>query len=143
MHVHPTLFRLILKIGREFGLRGIRIPREPFGGTRTIEPWLAMMRLRARRAGVAYNDYALGVNEAGALTESRVVEMLNRLPDGVTEIFFHPATAAFEGADRGTERFQWSGELEALTSPRVRVALARNHIRSTTYGELALRQASP
>ncbi|HYL26957.1 MAG TPA: hopanoid biosynthesis-associated protein HpnK [Candidatus Nitrosotalea sp.] len=137
MHVHPTIFRLILTIGSEFGLRAVRIPREPFGGTRTIEPWLAMMRARARRAGVAYNDYAFGVNEAGALTEARVVEMLDRLPDGVTEIFFHPATAAFDGADRGTERFQWSGELAALTSSRVREALERNGIESITYGELA------
>ena len=136
MHVHPTVFGLILKLGREFGLRAIRIPREPLGGTRTIEPWLAMMRSRARRAGIAYNDYAFGVNEAGALTEARVVEILDRLPDGVTEIFFHPATGEFEGADRGTERFQWSGELAALTSARVRDALVRNGIQRITYGEL-------
>jgi hopanoid biosynthesis associated protein HpnK len=137
MHVHPTVFRLILKIGREFGLRAVRIPREPFGGTRTIEPWLKIMRSRAGRAGIVHNDYAFGVNEAGALTESRVIEILDRLPDGVTELFFHPATDSFEGADRGTEHFQWSAEFAALTSARVRERLARNGIRSITYGELA------
>jgi chitin disaccharide deacetylase len=136
MHVHPTIFRMILQIGREYGLRAIRIPREPFGGTRSIELWLALMRMRARRAGVVCNDYAFGVNEAGALTEERVLAILERLPDGVTEIFFHPATAAFGGADRGTERFAWTEELAALTSPRVRDAIARNHIQSITYGEL-------
>jgi hopanoid biosynthesis associated protein HpnK len=137
MHVHPTIFALILTIGRDYGLRAVRIPREPYGGTRTIEPWLALMRLRARRAGIACNDYAFGVNEAGALTEERVLQIVDRLPDGVTELFFHPATAAFEGADRGTERFAWAEELAALTSPRVRDAIARNHIESITYGELA------
>jgi len=137
MHVHPTVFQLILRIGREFGLRAVRIPREPLGRTRTIEPWLALMRLRARRAGIAYNDYAFGVNEAGALTETRVLDILDHLPNGVTEIFFHPATAAFEGADRGTERYEWSGELAALTSSRVRDATARNGIESITYSELA------
>jgi predicted glycoside hydrolase/deacetylase ChbG (UPF0249 family) len=126
MHVHPTVFCLILEIGRE-----------PFGGTRTIEPWLALMRARARRAGIACNDYAFGVNDAGALTEARVLQILERLPDGVTEIFFHPATAAFSGADRGTERYEFAGELAALTSPRVRDAIAKNGIASTTYGELA------
>lgn len=137
MHVHPTVFGLILKIGREHGLRAVRIPREPFGGTRSIEFWLALMRLRARRAGIACNDYAFGVNEAGALTEERVLQILARLPDGVTEIFFHPATAPFKGADKGTERFRWMEELAALTSSRVREAIAQNGILSVTYGELA------
>lgn len=136
MHVHPTVFRLILQIGREYGLRAIRIPREPSGGTRTIEPWLALMRARARRAGIVYNDYAYGVNEAGALTEERFLQILQRLPDGVTEVFFHPATRAFAGADRGTKAYAWAGELVALTSPRVRDAIARNAIVSTTYGEI-------
>jgi chitin disaccharide deacetylase len=135
MHVHPTVFASILRIGREYGLRAVRIPREPFGGTRSIGPWLALMRAHARRAGVAFNDYAFGVNEAGRLTEERVLQILERLPDGVTEIFFHPATAAFAGADRGTERYAWAGELAALTSPRVREAIACNGIASTTFGE--------
>jgi chitin disaccharide deacetylase len=139
MHVHPTVFALILRIGREFGLRAVRLPREPFGGTRSIAPWLALMRARAKRAGIITNDWAFGVNEAGALDEQRVLEILDRLPDGVTEIFFHPATGAFAGADRGTERFQWAGELAALTSPRVRAKLERDHIANVTYGELANR----
>ncbi len=137
MHVHPTVFCAILAIGREYGLRAVRMPREPRGGTRSIEPWLALMRARARRAGVAYNDYAFGVNEAGALTEGRVLEILDHLPDGITEIFFHPATGRFEGADRGTEAFRWEQELAALTSARVRASIARNGIDSMTYGELA------
>jgi hopanoid biosynthesis associated protein HpnK len=136
MHVHPTVFRLMLQIGREFGLRAVRIPREPHGGTRSIELWLSLMRLRARRAGVACNDYAFGVNEAGTLTEERVLQILNSLPEGVTEIFFHPATGAFAGADLGTEHFAWSGELAALTSSRVREAIVRKGIVNTTYGEL-------
>jgi chitin disaccharide deacetylase len=137
MHVHPTVFALIVRIGREFGLRAIRIPREPYGATRSIAPSLALMRMRARAAGIVTNDYAFGVNEAGALTTQRVLQVLAELPDGVTEIFFHPATGAFPGADRGTERYQWAGELAALTSPEVRAAIARNGIASITYGELA------
>jgi chitin disaccharide deacetylase len=137
MHVHPTVFALIVRIGREFGMRAVRIPREPFGGTRSIAPWLALMRVRARRAGIACNDYAFGVNEAGALTEERVLEILARLPNGVTEVFFHPATRAFAAADSGTERYAWAGELAALTSPRVREALERAGIERITYGELA------
>jgi chitin disaccharide deacetylase len=137
MHVHPTVYRSILKVGREFGMRAIRIPREPYGGTRTIEPWVALMRARARRQGVKSNDYVYGVNDVGSMNEARVLRMLDALPDGVTELLFHPATGPFAGADAGTERFDWSGELAALTSPAVREALARNHIESITYSTLS------
>jgi hopanoid biosynthesis associated protein HpnK len=136
MHVHPTVFQAIVRVGREYGLRAIRIPREPFGGTKSIGPWLALMRRRARRAGLKTNDYALGVNEAGAMSGRRVLEMFDRLPDGVTEIFFHPATGAFAGADEGTERFQWREELDALTSPALKAAIERPGTRSVVYGEL-------
>jgi hopanoid biosynthesis associated protein HpnK len=136
MHVHPTIFRLILKVGREYGLRAIRIPREPFGATRTIEPWVALMRARARLDGVQSNDYVYGLNDVGAMNEARVLQMLDALPDGVTEVFFHPATGPFDGADAGTERFQWAAELAALTSSRVREALTKNGIESITYGSL-------
>jgi chitin disaccharide deacetylase len=145
MHVHPTVFAAILEIGREYGLHAVRVPREPFGGTRSIEPWLAIMRSRARKARVAHNDFAIGVNEAGTLTEARTLKILRNLPEGVTEIFFHPATAPFLGADRGTEHFRWQEELEALTSSRVREAIDRSGIQRVTYGELAgaPRRASP
>jgi chitin disaccharide deacetylase len=137
MHVHPTVFAAILKIGPAYGMRAVRIPREPFGGTRTIGPWTALMRRHAKRQGIACNDYVHGVNDVGAMTEARVLRMLDRLPDGVTELFFHPATARFSGADRGTERFAWTDELAALVSSRVRTALAEEGIESVTYGELA------
>jgi chitin disaccharide deacetylase len=137
MHVHPTVFDVILNAGRDYGMRAVRIPREPFGGTRTIEPWTALMRVRAMRRGIVCNDYVYGVNDAGAMTEARVGEILDRLPDGVTELFFHPATGPFAGADAGSERFAWAQELAALTSPSVRAVLAEKSIESVTYGELA------
>jgi hopanoid biosynthesis associated protein HpnK len=137
MHVHPTIFALILRIGREYGLRAVRLPREPYGGTRSIEFWLALMRARAKRAGIVTNDWAFGVNEAGALDEERLLQILDRLPQGVTEVFFHPATGPFAGADPGTSRYRWAGELAALTSPRVRSAIERGRIDLVTYGELA------
>ncbi len=152
MHVHPTIFALILKVGREFGMRAIRLPREPFalsyraGGDRygarlfnaaLTGPWLALMRARAAASGVICNDYAFGVNDPGAMNERRVLALLERLPEGTTELFFHPATGPFAGADPGTERFAWAEELAALTGAPVRDAIARGGIESVTYGELA------
>lgn len=152
MHVHPTVFGMLLRVGREYFMRAIRLPREPFwpsyraagdgfarrfGNTALTEPWLALMRARARRAGIAVNDYAFGMNDPGAMTEDRVVALIERLPDGITEMLFHPATGPFAGADAGTEHFAWAGELAALTSERVRAAIARRGARCVSYGEIA------
>jgi len=152
MHVHPTIFRLVLQVGREFGMRAIRIPREPLAiayraagdrfGTRlgyaaVTAPWLALMRARARSRGIVCNDYAFGVNDAGAMTEARVLRLVESLPDGLTEMFFHPAIGPFAGADPGTERYAWSGEFAALTSERVRDALDQRHVARVTYGAIS------
>ena len=152
MHVHPTIFGLILRLGREFGMRAIRIPHEPLGpayrgsgdrlGIRlgyaaVTAPWVAAMRARARRAGIFVNDYAFGVNDAGAMSEARVVRLLESLPDGVSEMFFHPSIGPFAGADPGTEAYDWTGELAALTSEHVRREFESRHIVTSTYGELA------
>lgn len=152
MHVHPTVFAAILAVGRDYGLRAIRIPREPFwpswrsagsgfrkrlGNSALTEPWLALMRLHARRAGLACNDYAFGVNDPGAMTEDRILRLIDRLPNGVVEMLFHPATGPFENADRGTEAFAWQGELAALTSPRVRGALRERGVEVISFGEVA------
>jgi chitin disaccharide deacetylase len=152
MHVHPTIFATLLRVGRSHGLRAIRMPREPLAtafrarhdklsarllNAAITEPWLAVMRRRARAAGLTYNDHAFGVNDAGAMTQARVLGLIERLPDGVSEMFFHPATGPYAGADRGTERYAWAEELSALTSQRVRDELQRRNIRTTTYGELA------
>ncbi|MBV8116589.1 MAG: hopanoid biosynthesis-associated protein HpnK, partial [Candidatus Eremiobacteraeota bacterium] len=149
MHVHPTIFDAILRVGREFGMRAIRIPNEPVGaayrarndrlGTRlgyatVTGPWVARMRARARRAGIFCNDAAFGVNDAGAMTEPRVLRLLESLPNGATEMLFHPATRPFDGADPVTEDYAWQGELSALVSPRVRQMVDEQRIRLATYG---------
>lgn len=152
MHVHPTIFRLMLKVGRRYGLRAVRIPSEPIaiasqaardrfatrvGYAAVTAPWRALMRHAAASAGVVCNDYAFGVNDAGSMSEDRVVRIVEALPNGAGEIFFHPATAPLAGADPGTDAYDWTGELSALTSTRVREAITLRGVARITYGELA------
>ena len=49
------------------------------------------------------------------MTQSRLAGLIAHLPDGVTEIYTHPATASdFAGAAPG---YRYKEELAALTSP--------------------------
>ena len=56
------------------------------------------------------------------MTEQRLAGVLRHLPEGVTEIYLHPAiSGVFDGATPG---YRYAEELAALTAPSVK-ALAR------------------
>ncbi len=107
MHLHPTVGRLLIEIGRDFGLPAIRIPAEPPAvlaacgtrvrlGDRALYRWTWLLRRQARAAGLATNDHCFGVAWSGHMTTERVRRLLTVLPDGVSEIYFHPATGRGE-----------------------------------------------
>jgi len=142
-HLHPTVLGVILKVGREFGLRAVRLPREPrltgFGAL-ALSPWLALLRARLRRAGVLCNDYVLGLGETGAMTEATVLRLLENTGavgwDDVGEMYFHPATRRTPDLIRAMPGYDHEGELRALTSPKVRAALDRLGLRRVAFSDL-------
>lgn len=151
-HVHPTVFGMLLEIGSEFGARAVRIPYEPFGPSwrsahadRTgrlandllLAPWLGLMRTRARRAGYVSNDYVFGLNDTGRMTPERVRRLIAELPDGVSELYFHPATRPFPEGDADMPGYAFEEELAALLDPGVRDALRAAGAAPVTFGELA------
>jgi hopanoid biosynthesis associated protein HpnK len=136
MHVHPTVLSTILKVGPAYGMRAVRIPREP-GGAAFLVPWLALMRARLLRAGMTANDNVLGIRYSGHMTKDRVLAMLHALPPGINEMYFHPATGPWPGVDPQIAGYDFAGELNALTSAEVRDAIDASSVRVTTYSELA------
>lgn len=156
MHLHPTVLRLIIAVGREFGLRAMRVPYEPFGPSwraarsgfwrrlandALLRPMLGHVRRRLRRAGIAANDRAFGLNDTGDMNRERVLGLLANLPEGVSEIYFHPATGPWPGMEAASRRYRVAEELTALTDPGVAGALTRHGIKRTTFGALSAARA--
>ena len=103
MHLHPTVGALTIGIGREFGLRRIRVPAEPpailarlgvhaGAGDRALYAWTRLLR-EARSAGMEVNDHCFGIAWSGHMTRDRIHALLPHLPDGHSEIYFHPAVS--------------------------------------------------
>jgi hopanoid biosynthesis associated protein HpnK len=135
MHLHPIVGRMMIEIGREFGLPAIRIPAEPPAimaacgvpatpGARALHAWSRILRRQARRAGLAANDAAFGIAWSGHMTEDRLLRLIPRLPAGRNEIYFHPAAGRDPTLDRLMPDYEHEAELAALLSPSVREALA-------------------
>ncbi len=128
-HLHPTVLSMLLSIGAEHGRPPVRWPREPRwaaapGGAvanALLSPWLALMRWRLRAAGVACNDQVFGLAGTGAMDETRLLEILRRLPEGLSEIYLHPATR--NGLTPAMQTYRHRDELDALLSPKVREAI--------------------
>ena len=103
MHLHPTVGRMMIRIGREFGLRAVRIPAEPptvlarcgtrVGlGARMLYRWTGLLRRQACGAGMTVNDHCFGLAWSGHMTASRLRSLLAAMPDARNEVYFHPAT---------------------------------------------------
>ena len=134
-HLHPTIAGTILKVGRRYGIKAIRAPIEPrailaaIDGTRAgpgIERlWARLVRHRMRAAGLVVPDRVFGLAWSGALTTTRLRGLLDHLPDGLTEIYAHPATGSYPGAAPG---YRYAEELAALTDALAKQAIARNGV---------------
>jgi hopanoid biosynthesis associated protein HpnK len=132
-HMHPMIASDIIAIGRRYGVRALRVPYEPAAIVSAVEPgargfpgfvtpWLRLLARRARRAGLRAPDHVFGLAWSGAMSAQRLGGLLFLLQDGLTEIYFHPATRdAFEDSAPG---YRYAGDLAALTDPEV-TALAR------------------
>lgn len=131
-HLHPTIGALMARIGRHYGLKAVRVPVEPPSLLRAVEPvaegvgvklvaaWAGRLERQMRRAGFTVPDRVLGLAWSGALHEARLTGLLHHLPDGLTEIYLHPATGHYPG---DAPDYRYEDELAALLSPAARAAL--------------------
>lgn len=144
MHLHPTVGRLMLETGADYGLPAVRIPAEPPGimqalgvtqglGDRALYAGTRMLRSQARRAGVLTNDYAFGIAWSGHMTTDRMIRLAPHLPPGLSEVYFHPAAERDALLNRLMPNYQHEAELQALLDPSVAAAFDRAGVVRTTY----------
>jgi hopanoid biosynthesis associated protein HpnK len=147
MHLHPTVARLIVEIGPEYGMRAVRLPAEPattlrraFPGERhwssAYRPAVAALRRRLRRAGLAANDHVFGIAWSGGMTEERLLGLLPHLPPGVSDLYCHPASRTTADLAAEMPGYRHADELAALLSPAVRRRADELGIALIGYGDL-------
>lgn len=128
-HLHPTILSNILRVGRHYGLKALRVPYEPRDVLLKAEPgakiapaivtapWTLLARARARRAGLFAPDSVFGLAWSGAMTHRRLAALVENLPDGISEIYCHPATQ--RGFADSAPGYAYAEEFAALTAPDI------------------------
>lgn len=150
LHVLPGIIEIVLDLADEYEIPALRIPGEPFlfaGGYpcsasrllgRTgLSTLAALARRKARRRGLAVPDHFFGMLAGGNLREEYLLAIIDRLPDGVSEIMTHPGDDdAALGALYGWS-YRWQAELAAVTSGEVARRIAARGVELVSFRGLA------
>lgn len=153
-HLHPLIARLLCEIGPRFGLRAVRLPLEPARvlrrvepGTRSapellLQPFALALRRRLRVRGLLAPDRLFGLRWSGQMTRQRLEGLIRALPQGLSEIYLHPAAGPFHG---GAPGYRYREEMEALMAPEVIGACRDPAVRLGGFGDFlpARSHASP
>ena len=147
-HMHPVVVDAIARLAPAHGFPPVRVPVEPFRPSyaamsdrplKRLASWLfyfaltRSMRRKLTAASLPLNDQVFGVNDSGAMVEARLLRYLDQLPDGVTEVYCHPATRRWQGIDNLPADYQAVEEFAALISPVVRAKLEQLGLRSVPF----------
>jgi hypothetical protein len=71
------------------------------------------------------------------MTEQRLKGLIEHLPEGLSEIYLHPATGPYADSAPG---YQYASELQALTNPDLPGLLAASGVRTGGFGDFLPQQ---
>lgn len=140
MHLHPTVFSLILTIGSEYGISAIRIPNEvPLESIiedkkdklkRCVQwlffkPFISNMKKQCDIRNINYNDKIYGLYDSGHMNIDKLIRILPHIEDGVTEIYVHPATERWDDIDPAANDYEFEAEYKALIHARTKRAIEK------------------
>jgi len=150
MHLHPTVFDLIIKIGKDYGLTAIRIPNEPplksiidnrkEKTLRTLrwlffKPFVSRMKKQCEENSIKFNDTIYGLNDSGHMNIDRLIRIIPHVSEGITEIYTHPATERWDDIDPAAEAYEFEAEYKALIHARIKRAIEKFDIKLSGFND--------
>ena len=139
LHLHPTVFRILMEDAEKLGIRRMRLTRDCFARSRRmthgrwfyrvshafIYEWLSSRaREPLRQRGIKYAQITFGLLQDSHVDEEYVLKLLPELPPGDSELYSHPSLDEFKH------------EFDALVSPRVKELVEKPGIELIRYQDL-------
>ena len=133
-HVHPIIAGMVLDAAARHGVRALRAPIEPgqpSGSEWIARPFARLLSHRARQRGIATPDRVYGLAATGHMSAARIYAVVAALPDGLNELYLHPATCDdFDGHGPG---YSHRAELEALIDADSKAAVSARGARLGSF----------
>ena len=150
-HLLPPVLDAVTRVASEFRIPWIRRPFDlPLNAARSgwkkrlVSDGLTAVRRRFHRTiasrGCFTTDHFAGFQMTGRYDAGELAELIRSLPEGLTEFMCHPGFCTGElRAARTRLKESRRRELDALTSPDVRIAIEQSGIQLTRYPDVARR----
>ena len=146
VHMWPSVFRGVLELCRQFGIRALRVPDErptlgafmrPSRAAAMTPLWL-LSAWERRSLGREFRAPRFwGLYDGGALDRRALLRTVEALPEGDHEIGCHPGRGV-QGVPEDPEwRYRWDAERIALCDPALRKVLERRGIQLVRFSDLA------
>ncbi len=150
LHQHPVVFEELIRLCEEFCVRRVRVVKGEMRLSLSLDRnhlpikliWGVVFNLLGRWCekrlagrGFAHPQKVFGLLQSGDMNESYLLGLIERMPKTGCEIYAHPlAFDANESAKR--ENPGGEGELQALTSQRLKQAIEAAGFEPATYESL-------
>jgi len=139
LHLHPTVFRILMEDTDKLRIRHLRLTREPFWmdaplakGNRLYRSthaaiyfflsWSAQSALSRKK--IRHTQRVFGLLQTARVNEDYLLKLLSILPRGDSELYSHPSLDEFKP------------EFDALVSPRVRAVIQKRGVKLIRYQDL-------
>lgn len=149
MHIVPGIINITIDIAKEFGIKSIRIPAEPYfflGGypctpmrfvARAGLTFLAQLAGRKiKKHNLTMPEHFFGMLAGGDMREEFLLKIIDTLPEGISEIMMHPGINNELLNNDYNWNYHGQEELAAVTSDQVRYRLAHKKINLISFRDL-------
>jgi len=148
IHLHPTVFGFLTDLMPRYGISSFRLSRERlfhnlrFDRQRQLGKSVERIIFGAlanharpllKQLGIRYAGEVKGVLNSGRMTEGYLLQILDGLHEGLTELYFHPGILPDAEISRRMPDYRHEEELAAILSPRIKLRLAELNIGLENY----------
>ena len=148
IHLHPAVFGFLTDLMPRYGVTSFRLSRERlfhnlrFDRQRRLGKSVERIifgaladhaRPHLDQLGIRYAGEVKGVLNSGRMTEEYLLQILDGLNEGLTELYFHPGILPDAEITRRMPDYRHEEELAAIVSPVVRQKLRELQITVQNY----------
>ena len=157
VHVLPGVSQIVIRLAQEFSIPSVRCPMEIAPDPRmldrgrnsrtgVIKQYLVGRAVSAfasrfagelARAGLLFPQHFYGLTQTGFLNARSVLDILRRLPEGVSELMCHPGYVDGKLVASGTRLLaQREVEIQALTARVIKKTVVDRGLQLISYDQL-------
>jgi predicted glycoside hydrolase/deacetylase ChbG (UPF0249 family) len=151
IHVHPRVFDIILELTDGLEMKNFRLPREDLlrtlkcdmsGPASKLFNYVTFTLLSRRCAkalrekGFCFTDRVYGLLQSGDMNAGYVASLMGNLPEGTSEMYFHPCIMPCDEYSRWMPDYHPEEEFDVLVNKDISELLQAGSVHLTNYTTL-------